>query len=203
MRLVIRLPVIAALGIASLGIASLGAPGGASGVARPEFRSADARSADARSPDARSPDTRSPDTRPGRAMAVRWAWPIAPPHAIARPYIAPPTPYGRGHRGVDLRDSAGSPVRAPDDGVVHFAGWVVDRPVLSIDHGGGLLSSFEPVDAAVARGDPVRRGQVVGFLLPGHCAATCLHLGARLHGEYVNPLLFLGGVPRAVLLPVR
>jgi hypothetical protein len=44
---------------------------------------------------------------------------------------------------------------------------------------------------------------VVGVLLAGHCAATCLHLGARIAREYVNPLLFLGDVPRAVLLPVR
>lgn len=138
----------------------------------------------------------------GAAAVPRWTWPVPPPHPVVRPFVAPDGPYGRGHRGVDLRAAAGSAVRAPDDGVVHFAGYVVDRPVLSIDHGGGLLSSFEPVDAVVARGDPVRRGQVVGTLLGGHCASACLHLGARVHGEYVNPLLFLGEVPRAVLLPV-
>ncbi len=79
----------------------------------------------------------------------------------------------------------------------------MDRPVLSISHSSGVLSSFEPVDATVAAGDHVRRGQVVGVLLAGHCSSTCLHLGARIAGEYVNPLLFLGEVPRAVLLPVR
>jgi murein DD-endopeptidase MepM/ murein hydrolase activator NlpD len=139
---------------------------------------------------------------PPREVDARWAWPIPAPHAIARPYLAPDSPYGRGHRGVDIRAPAGSVVRAPAAGVVHFAGFVVDRPVLSLEHSGGLLSSFEPVDAVVAAGQRVRRGQVIGTLLAGHCATPCLHLGARLHGEYVNPLLFLGGVPRAVLLPL-
>ncbi|HWM34677.1 MAG TPA: M23 family metallopeptidase [Pseudolysinimonas sp.] len=141
-------------------------------------------------------------TDPPRASDARWAWPVPAPHAIARAYLAPPTPYGRGHRGVDIRAPAGTPVRAPADGVVHFAGFVVDRPVLSLEHAGGVLSSFEPVDAVVAAGERVRRGEVVGTLLAGHCASPCLHLGARVHGEYVNPLLFLGGVPRAVLLPL-
>jgi murein DD-endopeptidase MepM/ murein hydrolase activator NlpD len=66
-----------------------------------------------------------------------------------------------------------------------------------------VLSSFEPVTATVAAGDRVRRGQVIGVLLAGHCSGSCLHLGARIAGQYVNPLLFLGDVPRAVLLPVR
>lgn len=139
---------------------------------------------------------------PPRAMNARWAWPLPAPHAIARPYVAPDTPYGRGHRGVDIRAPTGTEVRAPAAGVVHFAGFVVDRPVISIEHADGVLSSFEPVDAVVAAGERVRRGQVIGTLLAGHCAAPCLHLGARVRGEYVNPLLFLGGVPRAVLLPM-
>ena len=132
-----------------------------------------------------------------------WLWPVAEPVAIARPYLAPATPYAAGHRGVDLAAKAGAEILAPADGVVHFAGFVVDRPVLSIRHADGVISSFEPVVALVAAGDEVRRGQVVGTLEPGHCAQPCLHLGARLGGEYVNPLLFLGGLRRSVLLPTR
>jgi murein DD-endopeptidase MepM/ murein hydrolase activator NlpD len=140
---------------------------------------------------------------PPRVPAGRWSWPVAAPHPIARPYLAPATEYGPGHRGIDIRAPAGSVVRAPASGIVHFAGFVVDRPVLSIAHAGGVLSSFEPVVAGVAAGNRVLRGQVIGVLLAGHCASSCLHLGARVRGEYVNPLLFLGDVPRAVLLPVR
>ncbi len=136
------------------------------------------------------------------AAASLWAWPVAASHPVVKPFLAPLTPYGTGHRGIDIGATAGIEVRAPDDGVVRFAGWVVDRPVLSIDHGGGLVSSFEPVTPSVAAGERVQRGQVVGVLEPGHCARACLHLGARLHGEYVSPLLYLGGQPRAVLLPM-
>ncbi|MFT4028675.1 MAG: M23 family metallopeptidase [Protaetiibacter sp.] len=136
------------------------------------------------------------------ATAALWAWPIAAPHPIARPYLAPATPYSAGHRGIDIRAAEGAEVLAPADGVVHFAGVVVDRPVLSIDHGGGVLSSFEPVVTTLVEGDVVHRGQVIGTLIAGHCATgACLHFGVRIDGRYVSPLLFLGGQPRAVLLP--
>jgi murein DD-endopeptidase MepM/ murein hydrolase activator NlpD len=139
----------------------------------------------------------------GSAPAV-WTWPIAAPHPVARGYLAPPTPYGAGHRGIDIRAPAGAEVRAPADGVVHFAGFVVDRPVLSVQHAGGVLSSFEPVSTPLHAGDVVHRGDVIGVVLAGHCdPGPCLHLGARVDGAYVNPLLFLGGVPPAVLYPTR
>ncbi|PZQ92003.1 MAG: peptidase M23 [Leifsonia xyli] len=147
---------------------------------------------------------RNPTRRIAAAVvaAALWAWPIAAPHPIVRPYLAPATPYAAGHRGIDIRAAEGAQLRAPADGVVRFVGVVVDRPVLSIDHGGGVLSSYEPVVATVAAGETVRRGQVIGTVIAGHCASgACLHLGVRIDGGYVSPLLFLGGQPRAVLLP--
>ena len=132
-----------------------------------------------------------------------WLWPVAGPHAVARPYLAPATPYSTGHRGVDLGAAEGASVLAPADGVVRFAGWVVDRPVLSVTHAGGVVTSYEPVESVLTEGAVVRRGDVIGTLLAGHCRSPCLHLGVRIEGEYVSPLLFLGGQPRAVLLPVR
>jgi murein DD-endopeptidase MepM/ murein hydrolase activator NlpD len=136
------------------------------------------------------------------AQLGRWSWPVSGAHALARPYVAPAGPYGAGHRGIDIRSPATTQVLAPADGVVHFAGFVVDRPVLSIEHADGVLSSFEPVQTTLVVGDLVSRGQVIGTLLPGHCSSPCLHLGARVDGEYVNPLLFLGGVGWSVLYPV-
>ncbi|MEO8528081.1 MAG: M23 family metallopeptidase [Pseudolysinimonas sp.] len=138
----------------------------------------------------------------GLLVAALWAWPVPSPHVLARPYVAPATPYSTGHRGIDIRADLGTEVRSPADGVVHFAGVVVDRPVISIEHARGVLSSFEPVQPLVATGDRVTRGEVIGILLAGHCATPCLHLGARIDGEYVNPLLFLGGLERAVLYPL-
>src|SRR5690554_6488931 len=122
---------------------------------------------------------------------------------IVRPYLAPPTPYAAGHRGIDVGAGDDLQVFSPDDGVVHFAGVVVDRPVLSIRHSGGLISSYEPVTTELVAADAVRRGEVVGVLQAGHCSRPCLHFGVRRHGEYLSPLNFLGGIPHSVLLPTR
>jgi murein DD-endopeptidase MepM/ murein hydrolase activator NlpD len=136
------------------------------------------------------------------ATAGTWLWPLPPPHPVLRGFQAPATLYAPGHRGLDLAAVAGREVVAPADGVVSFAGVVVDRPVLSIEHADGLVSSLEPVSAGVTVGDRVAAGQPVGRVADGgHCAGRCLHLGARLKGGYVSPLLYLVGVPRAVLLP--
>lgn len=132
-----------------------------------------------------------------------WSWPLAAPRAVLRPFQAPATRYSAGHRGIDIEAAAGVEVFAPADGIVHFSGRVVDRSVLSIRHGGDLLSSAEPIDSSLAAGDPVVRGQSIGVIAHGgHCDDACLHFGVRLHGEYVSPLLLFGGIPRAVLLPL-
>lgn len=139
---------------------------------------------------------------PAAAAAGTWTWPVDPPHAIVRPFIAPPTPYAAGHRGIDIRAPT-AVVYAPTAGVVHFAGFVVDRPVLSIRHPGGLITSYEPVSTQLVAGQTVRRGEVIGTVEPGHCAQRCLHFGVRLDGEYVSPLKYLGELPFSVLLPTR
>ncbi len=139
---------------------------------------------------------------PSLVAEASWAWPVDAPYAVVRPFIAPATPYSAGHRGIDVR-AAGGVVYAPAAGTVIFARVVVDRPVLSIRHADGVLSSYEPVESALVAGDAVQRGDVLGTVLPGHCASPCLHLGVRVDGEYVSPLLLLGGLPRSVLLPTR
>ena len=134
--------------------------------------------------------------------AGNWAWPVEPPYRILRPFIAPATQYSAGHRGIDVAASSAR-VFAPSAGVVHFSGVVVDRPVLSIRHPGGLISSYEPVIALVAEGQSVARGDVIGEAIPGHCSVPCIHFGLRRDGEYISPLNYLGGIPRSILLPTR
>ncbi|MCY7405392.1 MAG: M23 family metallopeptidase [Cryobacterium sp.] len=141
---------------------------------------------------------------PGAAptRADDWRWPLSEPHVMIRAFVAPESRYASGHRGIDLAALANDEVFAPHDGVVSFAGHVVDRPVLSIMQPGDVITTVEPVDALVTMGDRVRAGQVIGTVASGgHCPPGCLHLGVRLHGWYVSPLLFLGNLPRAVLLP--
>ena len=148
-----------------------------------------------------------PVTAARGAIEDTWSWPIAAPWRIQRPYVAPPTPYGVGHRGIDLVAAVDTPVLAPAAGTVLFAGNVVDRGVISIDHGGGVTSSYEPVTAVVHAGQSVQAGDTIGHIIGLHAtvseACPCLHLGARIDGQYLSPLAFLSAIDRAVLLPWR
>ncbi|UVS81109.1 murein hydrolase activator EnvC [Actinokineospora sp. UTMC 2448] len=142
----------------------------------------------------------SADARDGPG---RFVWPLEPVPVVSRPFEAPPGPYAAGHRGVDLVASPGAVVRAAGDGVVVFAGRVVDREVVSVAHRGGLRTTYEPVSPSVEVGARVRAGDRLGVLVDGHrgCpAAACLHWGLRREGVYLDPLQLL--VPlRVRLLP--
>lgn len=132
-----------------------------------------------------------------------WAWPVAAPHPVVRGFEAPETTYSAGHRGIDVAAPADATVRAPADGVIHFSGFVVNRHVVSIDHGNGILSSYEPVLSPLSEGTAVQKGDPIGVLQSGHCGTPCLHFGIRLFGQYVSPLLYLGGLEPSVLWPTR
>jgi murein DD-endopeptidase MepM/ murein hydrolase activator NlpD len=128
------------------------------------------------------------------APAERFGWPLAPPHPVLRPFQPPSTPYGPGHRGVDLGGYLNEPVVAADSGLIVYAGPLADRSLVSIEHRGGLRTTYEPVQPSVLVGDRVERGQVVGTLMGGHpgCTATapmvCLHWGAHRQRTYLDPL---------------
>lgn len=138
------------------------------------------------------------------AAAGSWSWPLTPRPAVLRAFDPPDKPWLSGHRGVDLKSSSdGGPVTAPESGTVSFVGVVVDRPVITVDHGNGLRSSFEPVASTLAKGDAVAKGQLLGTLLAGHCGPTpCVHWGVRRGDEYVNPLEFVLDLRPSVLLPL-
>jgi murein DD-endopeptidase MepM/ murein hydrolase activator NlpD len=109
-----------------------------------------------------------------------------------------------GHRGVDLQSVAdGAPVTAPESGTVSFVGVVVDRPVITIDHGNGLRSSFEPVESSLTAGAAVSKGDVVGTVMIGHCSSMpCVHWGVRRGEDYINPLSLVTDLRPSILLPV-
>ncbi len=156
----------------------------------------------------RSTDTRDAPTGTGAtgttAHLGQWTWPVPAPIRVISPFRAPPTPYAAGHRGIDIAAGPGAPVVAPADGVVSFAGPVAGRGVLAIDHGDGVVSAIEPVDAGVTAGARVSAGEPVAVVASGgHCADACVHFGVRVDGEYVSPFLFFGGIPLAVLLPMN
>ncbi len=132
-----------------------------------------------------------------------WAAPLGGDLAVTRPFDPPPSQFAAGHRGVDLGGTAWSTVLAAGDGVVVFAGMVAGRPVISIDHAGGLRTTYEPVDPSVAAGQRVTRGSPIGTLVGGHAGCpreACLHWGLRRGESYLDPLALLRP-PRIRLLP--
>ncbi|WP_324188143.1 M23 family metallopeptidase [Nocardia higoensis] len=135
-------------------------------------------------------------------------WPLRPRPAVERRFDKPEQDWLPGHRGVDLAGSAGQAVLAAGDGIVAFAGTVAGRPVVSVDHEGGLRTTYEPVAAAVAVGERVGRGAVLGILDAGHAgcpAPACLHWGLRRESgrrgppEYLDPLGLLRLAPLRLL----
>ena len=113
---------------------------------------------------------------------------------MIRGFDPPGSAYGAGHRGIDIAAQVGSTVRAPSPGVVSFAGNVGGRLFVTIDHGGGLLSTCSFLSALlVHKGDLVVQGEVIGLSGTGHVGDTTpnVHFGVRLNGQYVDPLDYL------------
>lgn len=130
-----------------------------------------------------------------------YGWPLRPRPAVVTAFDAPAVRWQAGHRGVDLDGPVGSAVLAAAAGTVAFAGPVAGKPVVSIRHPDGLLTTYEPVVASVRAGTAVRRGDVIGTLDAGHpgCPVTaCLHWGARRGfgsaATYLNPLSLVDAV---------
>ncbi len=140
-----------------------------------------------------------------RLRTGMFGWPLAGSPAVVRGFHPPVRRYGPGHRGVDLAAESGAPVLAAGAGTVVFAGTVAGRGVVSVDHPGGLRTTYEPVSPTVSAGDRVARGEQIGTVTPGHpgCAATaCLHWGVRRGADYLNPLRLLTMAP-VRLLPIE
>lgn len=130
-----------------------------------------------------------------------WEWPTEGDQRVLRDFRSPSTPWGPGHRGLDLV-ATGSDIVAPTTGVVSFSGLVATRGVLTLRTPEGILISMEPVTSLVNLGDRVEAGDLIATLQPGHCAQLCLHLGLREGGEYRSARRELGILQRSVLLPL-
>ncbi|WP_261559920.1 murein hydrolase activator EnvC family protein, partial [Frankia tisae] len=134
----------------------------------------------------------------------RLQWPLPGPVAVSRTFLRPATPFGPGHRGVDLRGSPTGPVLAAAAGTVTFAGPIAGRGVVTVDHG-SVRTTYEPLRPAVRVGAAVRTGDLLGWLTAGHpgCpTTTCLHWGLLRGVEYLDPLASFQRVPPR-LLPLR
>ncbi|WP_312810818.1 murein hydrolase activator EnvC family protein [Corynebacterium variabile] len=154
-------------------------------------------------PTAAAPES-PPGAPPGSAPAGNHLRPV--PGTVLAPADIPDQNWLPGHRGVDLDAASGAAVRASAAGTVRFAGVVAGTPTVSVDHGGGLRTTYEPVLAQVQVGEQVGRGQILGELadhasLPGTARRDPgLHWGAVLGPpaedaeRYIDPMTLLGPV---------
>jgi murein DD-endopeptidase MepM/ murein hydrolase activator NlpD len=121
-----------------------------------------------------------------------YAWPVVGP--VIRGFEAPSSPYTAGHRGVDIASPFGSPVLAAASGVVSFAGKVAGALFVSIDHPDGIRTTYSWLSSiSVKKGQTVRRNAIIAASGTGHpgSSETHLHFGAKLNGDYLDPLLLL------------
>lgn len=132
----------------------------------------------------------------------RWRLPLARSPQVLRRFDAPDTPWGTGHRGVDLAARPGQAVYAAGAGRVGYAGMVAGRGVVTVVHG-ALRTTYLPVDAAVRAGRRVSAGERLGVVehRATHCRPdSCLHWGLIRGAEYLDPLSLVGA-GRVRLLP--
>ena len=128
-------------------------------------------------------------------------WPLVPEPEVVEGFDPPDSPYGAGHRGVDLAGAPGQPVRTSLPGTVTYAGPLAGRGVVVVDHG-ETRTTYEPVAASVSIGDVLAAGDRIGTLqVPGsHCfPRACLHWGWIRGETYLDPLRLVGVGPVRLL----
>lgn len=97
----------------------------------------------------------------------------------------------RVHSGIDLAAPVGTPVFATSDGTVNTAGWGGGYGLLvALDHAGAMQTRYGHLSQiAVAPGQQVRKGEIVGFVgSTGMSTGPHLHYEVRVNGRAVNPM---------------
>jgi murein DD-endopeptidase MepM/ murein hydrolase activator NlpD len=101
------------------------------------------------------------------------------------------------HPGIDIAVPEGTPIRAAETGTVIFT-----EPEASsggygnytcIDHGGGLSTCYAHQSSfAVAAGQPVSQGEIVGYSgCTGYCLGPHVHFEVRINGSVTDPMGYL------------
>ncbi|MGL6235334.1 MAG: M23 family metallopeptidase [Segniliparus sp.] len=139
---------------------------------------------------------------PQDAPTTGYVWPLSPRPRVATRFDPPSHRWGSGHRGVDLVAAAGADVRSAGRGTVVFASAINGVGAVSVEHPGGLRTTYEPVEPTVRIGQLVAAGDPIGLLVAGHpgCPGqACLHWGLKLghgrHDQYYDPLVLVAELP--------
>ncbi|HET8562049.1 MAG TPA: M23 family metallopeptidase [Marmoricola sp.] len=133
--------------------------------------------------------------------ALLSVWPLVPRPEVVAAFQPPSSPWGPGHRGVDLLGRPGEVVHAAAAGTVVFAAPLAGRGVVVVDHG-SVRTTYEPVAATVHAGERVAEGAALGRLQTAmsHCfPRACLHWGLLRGTTYLDPLTLVGAGPVRLL----
>jgi murein DD-endopeptidase MepM/ murein hydrolase activator NlpD len=103
------------------------------------------------------------------------------------------------HYGIDIAAPEGSPVIAPQGGIIrmvadlYFTGWTI-----ILDHGHGVNSTFLHLkDTSVIPGDRVEKGQLLGHVgSTGRSTGPHLDWRVNLFGKRLDPQLLAGPMPQ-------
>ena len=107
------------------------------------------------------------------------------------------SPHGEGrrlHAGIDIAAPRGTPVVAPADGHIVYAGYhTAYGNLVVIDHGYGLSSKYAHMSRIHVRvGARVQRSELIGRVgNTGRSTGPHLHFEVHQDGAAVNPLRFL------------
>ncbi|MCE2516394.1 MAG: M23 family metallopeptidase [Alphaproteobacteria bacterium] len=102
------------------------------------------------------------------------------------------------HYGIDIAAAKGTPVVAPQSGVIrmvedlYFTGWTI-----ILDHGHGVSSTFLHLDTTNAQaGQTVQQGEVIGTVgSTGRSTGPHLDWRINLFGKRLDPALLVGEMP--------
>lgn len=98
------------------------------------------------------------------------------------------------HKGLDIANREGTPIVAPADGVVTFAGnkgYI--GTLLIVDHGHGMVTKYGHLKKYLKkRGESVKRGDIIAYMgNTGRSTGPHLHYEVRLNGLPVNPTKYI------------
>lgn len=102
----------------------------------------------------------------------------------------------RAHKGIDLAQPTGTPIRASADGVVSRADWFSSYGLfVSLEHGGNIETRYGHMSRLnVAAGQSVRKGDIIGYVgSTGRSTGPHLHYEVRIAGTAVSPIPYMQG----------
>ena len=136
--------------------------------------------------------------------AGTWTWPVTGP--VIRGYDPPDSPYGSGHRGIDIAAPIGTPVHAAGAGKVIVAGQQTGYGnVVMLQHGATYTTVYAHLSrfaTGIKQGARVAQGDVIGYVgETGWATGPHLHYEFRVDNVQKNPLTV--ALPDAQAVPAN